>query len=192
MPNTQNSPTPNSRLNETPSNLNASNLKPRSNRLRTALQAILVCFIAVTMLGASDPSTRFDRLGHQLMCTCGCGEILLECNHVGCPVSAPMITELHNQIAGGGQNRGILDWFAAKYGPIVLAAPIRGGFDLVAWIMPFAVLALGIAAVFYFMRLWKGKHLQAALSGTAGLPNFPAAHTDGMRDRIRRETTFEP
>ena len=33
--------------------------------------------------GASDPSTRFTEIGHQLMCICSCGQILLECNHVG-------------------------------------------------------------------------------------------------------------
>ncbi len=157
------------------------------------------------MLGASDPSARFDRLGHQLMCTCGCGEILLECNHVGCPNSGPMITELHNLVGGTGagsgggaivaasiSNKSVLDWFAAKYGPIVLAAPIRGGFDLVAWIMPFAVLALGIAALFYFARLWKQRHAQAALAAHPGLSAMPSARADTMRDRIRRETTFEP
>ena len=30
----------------------------------------------------------------------------------------------------------MLNWFAAKYGATVLAAPIRGGFDNVAWIAP--------------------------------------------------------
>ena len=154
------------------------------------LQLLVLCLVGFTMLGASDPSTRFDHLGHQLMCTCGCGEILLECNHVGCPVSGPMITELHNQLATGLPNGGVLNWFSAKYGPIVLAAPIRGGFDLVAWIMPFAVLALGIAAVIFFIRLWRQRHAQALLaSPSAGLP-FQAP--DDVRERIRRETTFEP
>ena len=27
----------------------------------------------------------FDKLGHvKLVCQCGCGQILMECNHVGC------------------------------------------------------------------------------------------------------------
>ena len=167
----------------------ASSLLPYSRRI---LQVVILCVAGLTMLGASDPSTRFDHLGHQLMCTCGCGEILLECNHVGCPNSGPMITELHNQIGTGLGNRGILDWFAAKYGAIVLASPIRGGFDLVAWIMPFAVLALGIAAVFYFMHLWKARHAQASLAQSAHFASFPGASSDDMRDRIRRDTNFEP
>ena len=178
--------------------------KPQPNRRnmpKLLLQVAALVFAGITMLGASDPSTRFDHLGHQLMCTCGCGEILLECNHVGCPVSGPMITELHNLLgspsgtgsAGGGMaNARVLNWFANKYGPTVLAAPIRGGFDLVAWIMPFAVLAIGIAAVFYFLRLWKQRHAHAILTEAPTMAPFGTLAGSNMRDRIRRDTSFEP
>ena len=55
--------------------------------LKRSLQLTALAFTSLVMLGASN----FDRLGHQLVCQCGCGQILLECNHVGCPVSGPMI-----------------------------------------------------------------------------------------------------
>ena len=154
------------------------------------LQIALVCVAAITMLGAGNPSTRFDQIGHKLMCPCGCAEILLECNHVGCPDSTGMISELHNQLATGLPDKGILNWFAAKYGPTVLAAPMRGGFDLVAWIVPFAVLALGIGGILLLVRLWRRRHAQVALAQAATTAPFPA--TESLRERIRRETTFEP
>ena len=53
------------------------------------LQTIALVAIGLTMLGAD--TSRLDRLGHQMICTCGCTQILLECNHVGCPVSPVMI-----------------------------------------------------------------------------------------------------
>ena len=179
---------------------------PKRNTPKLAMQVSAIVLAGVTMLGASDPSTRFDHLGHQLMCTCSCGEILLECNHVGCPNSGPMITELHNllgpttgsgsaaggTVAGSGMtNASVLNWFANKYGPIVLAAPIRGGFDLVAWIMPFAVLAMGIAAVFYFLRIWKQRHGEAVLAEGSGSSPFTTTRDNDLRDRIRRDTNFE-
>ena len=62
---------------------------------KRALQLLLVLVAAFTLLGAAKPSaTRFNTLGHELVCPCGCGEILLECNHVGCPDSDRMIGEL--------------------------------------------------------------------------------------------------
>ena len=152
---------------------------------------VAVLFLAATvMLGASDPSKRFDKLGHSLMCTCSCGEILLECNHMGCPDSPKLIANLHTQLDSGSSDSGILHSFAEQYGAIVLAAPIRGGFDLVAWIMPFAVLALGLLGITWLMHHWRDKHAQAAAL-VASNPR-PHASTDHLRDRIRRDTTFDP
>lgn len=158
--------------------------------LKRLSQVVLLVVLSFTMLGAGAPSTRFDKLGHKLMCTCGCGEILLECNHVGCPVSSPMIGELRNQIASGMPDKSIFGWFADKYGPVVLAAPIRGGFDLVAWIIPFTVLILGAVGVIWILRHWRGRHTAVAASGTPG-GAFQVTSND-LRDRVRRETTFEP
>ncbi|HEU4636094.1 MAG TPA: cytochrome c-type biogenesis protein CcmH, partial [Edaphobacter sp.] len=107
--------------------------------IRRWLQSATVCLLLLVMLGAADSGARFGRLGHEMMCVCGCGQILLECNHVGCPDSDRMIGELRQQLASGGSDTATLNWFAAKYGPTVLAAPIRGGFDNVAWITPLAV-----------------------------------------------------
>ena len=101
------------------------------------------------MLGA-EPSSRFNKVGHEMMCACGCGQVLLECNHVGCPDSDRMIGELRTQMAGGGTDTAILNWFAAKYGATILAAPIRGGFDNVAWIAPVAVFLLATVGVGIF------------------------------------------
>jgi cytochrome c-type biogenesis protein CcmH len=157
------------------------------------LQLALVCVLCFTLLGAGSPATRFDSLGHKLVCQCGCGQILLECNHVGCPVSPVMIDELHAQIAAGLPDAGVLNFFIGKYGSISLAAPIRGGFDLVAWIVPFAVLLLGIAAVVFVLRLWRARQRSAALAGVpVSVPTpSPTLEDLALRDRIRRETTFD-
>ncbi len=150
------------------------------------LQSLLLAGIAFTMLGAGTPSTRFDQLGHNLVCQCSCNQILLECNHVGCPVSPVMIDELHRQIATGLPAAGVLNWFAAKYGAIVLAAPIRGGFDTVAWIVPFAVLGLGFLAVFVMMRLWRRRYASLA----PAMPPPASAQSEALRERIRKETSY--
>ena len=146
------------------------------------LQIVLVVLLAVPMLAAGNS---FDSLGHQLICQCSCGQILLECNHVGCPVSGPMMEELKTQVASGLPGPGVLNWFVNKYGPIVLAAPIRGGFDRVAWIVPFAVLVLALAGVAMLVRLWHRRYARLALSLPAA---SPISVPDDVRERIRRET----
>jgi len=154
-------------------------------RFRRWVQAGIVCLLAVVMLGA-DPSSRFNRVGHEMMCACGCGQVLLECNHVGCPDSDRMIGELRAQMSAGGTDTSILNWFAAKYGATVLAAPIRGGFDNVAWITPVAVFLLATLGVGFLIRMWKlrsGRHVTAGAAG-------PDVGGDALRERIRRETEY--
>ena len=71
----------------------------------------------------ADSDARFNRLGHQLMCMCSCGQVLLECNHVGCAYSSRMRDELAAGIARGDNDSLILQSFVQKYGNVVLAAP---------------------------------------------------------------------
>ncbi len=153
---------------------------------KRAAQLILVVVVAFTMLGASSPSSRFERLGHDLMCTCGCAEILLECNHVGCPNSTGEIADLHAQMDAGASDTEIFKFFTVKYGPTVLAEPVRGGFDDVAWIGPFAFLLLGIALVLLLLRYWKRRHDRLG----PPLPDAPIPDAEALRDRIRNETNY--
>jgi len=55
-----------------------------------ALQIVTVLLAATFLLGADPSGARFENLGHKLMCRCGCNQILLECNHVGCSYSEKM------------------------------------------------------------------------------------------------------
>ena len=109
-----------------------------------------VCF----SLGATDAGSRYLDLNHRLMCTCGCAEILGECNHVGCQSSGRELAELSAGIAGGKSDKEILNSFATKYGATVLAAPTTEGFNLVAWIAPFAVLAAALLGTILLIRRW--------------------------------------
>jgi cytochrome c-type biogenesis protein CcmH len=142
--------------------------------------AVAVCFA----LGASDASSRYNDLSHKMMCTCSCAQMLGECNHVGCPSSGPMLNELSAGIAGGSTDKQILDSFVAKYGATVLAAPTTHGFDLVAWIAPFAVFAAALLGTILLVRHWTvGKSQMATEPATPEM--------NALRDRIRRETGEE-
>ncbi len=142
--------------------------------------AVAVCFT----LGATDAGTRYTNLNHRLMCTCSCAEILGECNHVGCPSSEGELNELRAGIAAGDSDDKILDSFVAKYGAVVLAAPTTSGFNLVAWIAPFAVFAAALLGTILLVRHWS--------IGKSELATQPAdPEMDALRDRVRRETGEE-
>lgn len=150
---------------------------------QAATLAVAVCF----SIGATDASSRFNNLSHRLMCTCGCAQLLGECNHVGCPDSPRELAELRDAIAGGTNDDDILASFASKYGATVLAAPTTHGFDLVAWIAPFAVFAAALLGTVLLVRRW-AKVSVSRTPAVAGNAANDGAADQARREKIRRET----
>jgi cytochrome c-type biogenesis protein CcmH len=149
------------------------------------LQAAALALAVIVFMGAGDSTARFNNLGHRLMCTCGCGQVLLECNHVGCQASEKMRNELLAALDRGDNDDLILQGFVQEYGPTVIAAPTATGFNRVAWIMPFVALAFGMAFVVYVVRSWKNRPAPALADGIA----ISHGHElDEFRERARKET----
>ncbi len=151
--------------------------------VEVSVLAVAICF----SLGASNPSGRLNDLDHRLMCSCGCAQILGECNHVGCTESAQELTELRADIAAGMGDQQILDAFVAKYGATILAAPSAHGFDLVAWIAPFAVFAAALLGTILLIRRWGGLGGKPLAAPATDASVADPAERERM-DRIRRET----
>jgi cytochrome c-type biogenesis protein CcmH len=156
--------------------------KPAS--LRRTLQAALLFVALIALLGAGDDA-RFNRLGHQMMCACGCNQILLECNHVGCRYSDNMRGELMAAIDRGDNDDLVMQSFVQKYGSTVIAAPSNTGFDRVAWIVPYLALVLGIFGVGFLVRAWRSRPL---IPTAATLPAVSGAALDRFRDQARKDT----
>jgi len=142
------------------------------------VQFALLTLAVFTFLGADE--ARFENLGHKLMCVCGCNQVLLECNHVGCPRSDGMREELAANLGRGDNDDLVLQDFVQKYGPTVLLAPTAVGFDRVAWIMPYLVLILGLTTVVLVVRVWRRRPLVLPEGSVAPLSG------DAM-DRFRRQ-----
>ena len=146
-----------------------------------AAQALVIAVAVCFTLGATDANSRYTGLSHRLMCTCSCAEILGECNHVGCTSSTQELAELRDMIQNNKSDQEILDAFTAKYGAVVLAAPTAHGFDLVAWIAPFAVFLAALLGTILLVRHWS--------AGKNQLATQPASpELDPIREKIRRET----
>jgi cytochrome c-type biogenesis protein CcmH len=173
----------------------------RRSRFKRLAQAVLVVCALTLLLGAGDPEARFKDLGHHMMCTCGCGQVLLECNHVGCRDSDRMRGELAVALgmtndggaigvnpeggAGNATDDAILKWFAQKYGQTVIAAPTTTGFNRVAWIMPFVLLIAGLGGLYALVRVWKNRPAPALAGGIAIPTGSELAH---FREQARKET----
>lgn len=163
-------------------------LEPLMNRFfsRRILQVLVLALAIPFLAGAGNDEARFNSIGHKMMCSCGCGQVLLECNHVGCTQSDKMRNELAAGIQRGDNDDLILSNFVSNYGPAILAAPIRGGFDRVAWIIPFAVLILATGVAVWLVRIWKARPSVVAAAATpTAVPEL-----DRFREQARKETEF--
>ncbi len=134
-------------------------------------------------LASEDRSDkRFRRVGGELICCCGCGDGLLSCNHVGCQEDARMIRELREQLTVESSDLRVLQWFAKKYGATVLAAPLRGGFDRVAWVVPPLLGGSSIVGIFMLLTHWRRR-------SRAALPRSAAEVVSAdLLLRVRQET----
>jgi cytochrome c-type biogenesis protein CcmH len=160
---------------------------------RRSIFVAAITILCVTLLAAAPPRSadaRFNELGHKLMCKCGCNQILLECNHVGCSYSTQMRNELTGALTRGASPGSstpdsddlVLQSFVQEYGATVLAAPTTSGFNIVAWIVPFVALALGLGLVTLIVRKWNFR-LQPV-----GAQNLSPSELDEFRRRAREDT----
>jgi cytochrome c-type biogenesis protein CcmH/NrfF len=136
---------------------------------RFSLKPVLLLLLAASTLGlAADRNERLRELTPKFMCICGgCNQVLMNCNHIGCPSREAMFKDIAKRVDQGDSNDGVVEYFIDKYGTSVLSAPPASGFNLTAWVMPFAALGIGLIVAILFLRRFK-----------AAQPGVPQAHVD--------------
>ncbi len=100
-----------------------------------------------------------DELEHQIHCQCGCNLDVYTCRTTdfSCSVSPAMHADVMGLVAGGYGAPEILNAFRAAYGEKVLMAPMRSGFNLVGYTMPFIALGTGAVVVAALLKRWKSR-----------------------------------
>jgi cytochrome c-type biogenesis protein CcmH/NrfF len=167
-------------------------MRTTTPHLKHAAQLVLLGIAVLALMGAGDEEARFNNLGHKLMCICGCNQVLLECNHVGCPRSDQMRNELAASVSRGDSDDLNLQSFVQKYGPTVLLAPTTTGFNRVAWIVPYLVLCLGLTMMVLIVRGWRGGGPGGSSGsdggGGASSGNSGGPELDRFREQARKDT----
>lgn len=99
--------------------------------------------------------TTLSDIEKQLICMCGCGMLLSSCQ---CSTADEFRQEIQSKLDKGVPPDHIIAGFVARYGETVLAAPTKSGFNLTAWITPFAALILGMAILFLVIRTFSQRY----------------------------------
>jgi cytochrome c-type biogenesis protein CcmH/NrfF len=166
--------------------------------MKRASQVLLLALSIGLLMGSDGQAVRFEKLGSKIMCTCGCGQMLLKCNHVGCPNSSKMIAQLHDQLGDGRSGNAanavaastesksdedVLNFFRTEWGVTAVVEPSQHGFELLAWILPFVGLIAGTILLVIVVTKWKRRPAQVNAAEAVLDP-----HMDALRARARRET----
>jgi cytochrome c-type biogenesis protein CcmH/NrfF len=144
-----------------------------NSRKNAALLATLL-FVCAGIAGLFAPSAhsqqadRAKQIGGKFMCMCGCNQVLTQCNHVGCTVSASMLKELDQSVARGDSEQSITQAFVQEFGTTVYAEPPKSGLSLVAWVMPSVYLLLGTGLVIFVISRWRQRNIALLSAHGAG------------------------
>jgi cytochrome c-type biogenesis protein CcmH len=110
----------------------------------------LVLFALTALLLASESHPTQSELEAELVCPT-CKTTL---DQSDAPIARQMKRFVARRIAAGDSKSEIKDQLVAQFGKGVLAAPEREGFDLIAWVLPLAGLALGAVALSFLLWRW--------------------------------------
>ena len=170
--------------------LSAARRRPRANYFLVlaalACVGLIVAFAPVAL--RAQQTDRAAALSGKLMCMCGCGQLLGQCNHIDCPLRGGMIKQLDADVASGESDDLILQDFVQQYGEAVLATPPAKGFNLVAWIIPGAAFAIGLCLVILVVRNWRHRSPASAAAGGAASPPIDPVQFERARQQADRET----
>lgn len=153
-----------------------------------AIMILLACVSILVPVGHTQQTDRAKKLGMNLMCMCGCAQVLVQCNHINCPSSAPMLKELDTRLANGESDNLVLQDFIQEYGVQVLSSPPNKGFNRVAWLLPGFAFAIGLGLIAFLIGRWRHKDLYehpVAQSSTANISPDAMARA---REKVNRET----
>jgi len=152
---------------------------------RVQLRLIAALFTGLFLFLGADDTGRVDRIGHQVICMCGCNQVLLECNHLGCPYLSRMKQELTAAVEREDSDSAITQFFVQTYGTLVLAAPTNRGFNRVAWLMPYLALLVGITLVVLIVWMWRKRPIATHASVPAPVRGEELTR---FREQARKET----
>jgi cytochrome c-type biogenesis protein CcmH len=103
---------------------------------------------------ASMSAADRDALEHDIRCQCGCTLDVYTCRTTdfSCQVSPAMHRDVISLVEGGYSAPEILDAFVQTYGERALMSPKREGFNWAGYLVPFAALGAGAAALLVVLR----------------------------------------
>lgn len=142
----------------------------------------MVSILAVLLATPASAESPATSIAKQLTCQCGDGMILANCTHPECPSAPAMRAIIEQKLDQGFSEAEVIQYFVTQYGEQVLASPPKKGFNLVAWILPFAAIIIGAIVIYLALKKWVR---QGKVSQASQIEAKVAAEADDAKYRLR-------
>ncbi len=153
-------------------------MKQRRSLLIILAMLALIGSAWAYLLIAVPPQRTLDQQAYdvalQLKCPVCQGESVADSS---ASISQQMRLAIRRQLQAGQSEQQVLQYFAARYGNQILLTPPRQGFNWLAWLVPVAMLLLGLGLLSLVARDWRT------------LAHAPQPHTS---EQAREDTLNDP
>ena len=116
------------------------------------------------------------------------------CQHESAADSSAAIAQqmrqvIRQQLQSGMSEQQVLSYFSDHYGSDILLTPPRQGFNLLAWLIPVAMLLLGLGLVSFVVRDWrlKGSPRPATIGSSVDDASLDDPELEDYRAQLERE-----
>jgi cytochrome c-type biogenesis protein CcmH len=144
------------------------------------VKTVAILTLLVAILPVSVYAVTSSEIETELMCDCGCGDVLVNCT---CERSEEMRTIISGMINEGKTKVQILGIFVAQFGEVILSSPPRKGFNLVAYGLPMTGFIFGSVVAVAMARRWRSSRRDEEDEESDASDEV----SEEMEDRIRRE-----
>jgi cytochrome c-type biogenesis protein CcmH len=153
-------------------------------RRALGLIAGLFLLLCATPGATAAPTSRasFTQVESDVMCV-ACHEPLAVAQS---PEAFSERQYIRDLIAQGLTQSQIENQLVAQYGTAVLAKPPASGFNLLIYILPPAVLLIGLATIAYTLPRWRRRARQSAAASAAGSPPLDPADARRLDEELAR------
>jgi len=133
------------------------------------LVPILAAFLLQAGASRAADQTPQQQIETRLMCYCGCSDLTVRvCT---CGTAEAIRRDISDRLAAGQTPDQIVATYVASRGEQIRSAPTKTGFNLLAWITPFAALLIGGTSLVFLVRRWAPRR---RAPGGADAPAVPA------------------
>ena len=93
-----------------------------------------------------------DSVTEKIICECGCSNLTIK--NCTCGKADRVRADVAARLSRGQTPEEVLKAYVDEYGEQILAAPTAKGFNLVAWVLPFAAVLAGASLLIVVLRRW--------------------------------------